>query len=57
MGQIFKKITDRSEQELDDGIKQAILACTEAGLDFYRVLTGIDSYFEKRRRKCLKDAK
>jgi len=49
----FKKIKDYTPQELDLAVAEAV-AHVEAngdGLDFYKILNGIDAYFERRRRK------
>ena len=53
----FKLMRDRTDAEVEEGIAVAIAHCKSfknaAGesLDFYTILTGIDSYFEKRTRK------
>lgn len=47
----FTKMRDRNDQELIDGIERAKEECSRAGLDFYTLLAGVDSYFEQRRRK------
>lgn len=47
----FKKIKDYSKQELDDSVSQAELYLKTKDLEFYKILNGIDAYFERRRRK------
>ena len=47
----FKKIYDRTDQQLEVNIQSAIDDCKTFGLDFWIILTGIDAYQEKRRRK------
>lgn len=47
----FKKIWERTDQQLEINIQSAIDDCKQFGLDFYVILTGIDAYQEKRRRK------
>ena len=47
----FKKMKDRTDLEIDQGINDALMHCADAGIDFWKLLTGIDSYFEKRKRK------
>lgn len=53
MSTAFKKIKDYTPRELDISIEDAIFHCKEhpEGLDFYKILNGIDAYFERRRRK------
>lgn len=51
MSKRFKRITDRTTEELRAGIEEAVSECASRGLDFFKILTGIDSYFEQRRRK------
>ena len=51
MSKQFKRITDRTTEQLKEGIEEAVDMCEEKGLDFFKILTGIDSYFEQRRRK------
>jgi hypothetical protein len=47
----FKKIWQRTDQQLEINIQSAVDDCKQFGLDFYIILTGIDAYFEKRKRK------
>ena len=51
----FKRITDYTDEELEAGIAGGIEECSRVGLDFYTILKGIDSYFEKRNRKLAKE--
>lgn len=48
---LFKKIKDYSPEELNSSVEQAELYCKDKGLEFYKILNGIDAYFERRRRK------
>lgn len=52
----FKRITEYSTMDLKDGINEAITACHAVGLDFHKVLKGIDCYFEQRTRKLALEA-
>lgn len=47
----FKKIKDYTKTELDDAVILTVEYCGANGLDFYKILNGIDAYFERRRRK------
>ena len=47
----FKKIYERTDQQLEINIQSAIDDCKQFGLDFWIILSGIDAYQEKRRRK------
>lgn len=46
-----RRIEAHSDTELDYAVQQAISHCARHGLDFYRVLHGIDAYVERRRRE------
>lgn len=52
---LFKKIKDYSAEELNSSVEQAELYCKDKGLEFYKILNGIDAYFERRRRKGEKE--
>jgi hypothetical protein len=47
----FTKMRDRFDDEIENNIQDAVTHCRDKGLDFYVILTGIDAYFEKRKRK------
>jgi hypothetical protein len=47
----FTKIVDYTAEDLEDAINYAVEHCKAANVDFYVILRGIDSYFEKRHRK------
>lgn len=47
----FKKIWDRNDLELEATIEEAREHCGQKGLDFFKILSGIDAYIEKRKRK------
>lgn len=51
----FKRISEYTDEELEASISGAIDECSRVGLDFYTILKGIDSYFEKRNRKLAKE--
>lgn len=51
----FKKIRDYSPAELNSSVEQAELYLKDKGLEFYKILNGIDAYFERRRRKELEE--
>lgn len=46
-----RRIEQHNDQDLEQAIDSAIAHCARAGLDFYRVLHGIDAYMERRRRR------
>jgi hypothetical protein len=45
-----RRIEQRPDTELETMIDSAIAHCAQRGIDFYRVLGGIDAYMERRRR-------
>jgi hypothetical protein len=47
----FRRVTTYTPEELDIAVKIAREECQVADLDFYAIMRGVDSYFEKRRRK------
>lgn len=47
----IKRITAHTDTELDAAVQQAVSHCAQRGVDFYRVLHGIDAYVERRRRR------
>jgi hypothetical protein len=47
----FTKMRDRDADELENNIHEGVAEAKRAGLDFYKILAGVDAYFEKRRRK------
>lgn len=47
----FKKMTDYTDEELDDAISDSVGHLSKLGLDFYSVLRGVDAYMQKRMRK------
>lgn len=49
----FKKMRDRTDDELKITIGFALAECKKAELDFWRICAGVDAYFEQRRRKEL----
>jgi hypothetical protein len=52
----FKKIENYTDEEIELAKQHAILYCSEKNLDFYKILNGIDAYFEQRKRKQAKEA-
>jgi len=51
----FTKIVDYTLQELDEAVNVAAALCKgiDPNFDFWKLLTGIDAYFERRRRKMM----
>lgn len=47
----FKKIKDYSPEELNAAIDTAVVECKKVNISFYDILCGVDSYFERRKRK------
>lgn len=52
----FKKIVDYSDEELQQAIYDSKEYCSERNLNFYKILNGIDAYFEQRNRKIKLEA-
>ena len=52
----FKKIEEYTDDELKAAIKDAEGECAKAGIDWWALFKGIDSYNEQRRRKRLAQA-
>lgn len=46
-----KRIVDHTAEELEAAIAEAVTHCTEHGLQFFKILHGIDAYMERRRRQ------
>lgn len=47
-----KRITAHDDKELDEAITEAVSHChTVAGLDFFKILHGVDAYMERRKRR------
>jgi hypothetical protein len=51
----FTKIVDYTAEDLEDAILGAVEHCKKHDMDFYTILRGIDSYFEKRHRRLHSD--
>jgi hypothetical protein len=49
-GAARKRIERHTDEELDAAVQGAISHCDRHGLDFFRVLHGVDAYMERRRR-------
>ena len=47
----IKRIVAHTDTELDAAVQQAVSHCAQRGIDFYRVLHGIDAYQERRKRR------
>lgn len=50
----IKRIVAHTDAELDAAVQQAVSHCAQRGIDFYRVLHGVDAYVERRRRRDLR---
>jgi siroheme synthase (precorrin-2 oxidase/ferrochelatase) len=48
---IRKRIEAHSEEELDSAVNTATAHCLKHGLDFYKILHGVDAYMERRKRR------
>lgn len=47
-----KPIAAHTDEELDHAIQHSISHLAQRGIDFYRVLHGIDAYMERRERRA-----
>lgn len=52
----FKRIVNYTDEELQQAIYDSKEYCSERNLDFYKILNGIDAYFEQRNRKVRLEA-
>lgn len=46
-----KRIELHTDDELDVAIFQAQRHCDEHGIDFYKILHGVDAYMQRRKRR------